>query len=46
VSPGEGERYYVLQRYFGIGAVEADHGRADWEIRNLLDQFRRLEGGG
>jgi hypothetical protein len=45
VSPSEGERYYVLQRYFGIGAHEADCERADWEIANLLRQFYEKGGG-
>jgi hypothetical protein len=31
--------YYVLARYFGIGAHEADHERPAWEINNLLTHW-------
>lgn len=32
---------YALRRYFGIGALEAEHGIPDWERRMLLRCLNR-----
>lgn len=37
--------YYVLRRYFGISAHEADNVIPDWEISSLLRQWNAANQG-